>query len=279
MEVVSLRTVMAGQTPLRILGLGWVAISRLLSNLIIPDAPVDPAAVHNSLYDRLRHEKDNISAQISLHRQLEGLLTGNEINDFVQYLTPQLDQNLAQLAEIPVLPVRNDVPRLHLFWSEVSQFQSSIIPLSKLDPLIAALLQGDAQALLREQVVQDSLQGFYQRLDSAYPEFADISAMLKLSVLYMRLGLRTVVESTSAHLIQNPSAELVTTLLSFPSVGGSDSVITNWKIVGPSCIDAFRHVLLVLGALSLESATGLRDEELIKSIHVAYEQAIGPLAH
>lgn len=274
-EVVPLRTMMTGRTPLQIMGLAWVGISRLLSNLVIPDTPVDPAAVHNCLNDRLRHEKDNIGAQISLHQQLEGILTGNENNDFIRYLTPQLDQNLEQLAQLPVLPSRNDVSRLHLFWSEVLQFQSNVLPPSKLDPLVAALLQGDVQALLREQVTQDSLQGFYQRLDSVYPEFVDISALLKLSVLYMRLGLRTVLESTSAHLSANPSAELVTTLVSFPSVAGSDSLISNLQIVGPSGTGAFRHVLLALGALSSESSIDLRDEEHIKSLHVAYEQAIG----
>ncbi|KAF8967136.1 hypothetical protein BDZ97DRAFT_1903538 [Flammula alnicola] len=273
-EIVPLQTVMSGRTPLQVMGLAWVGISRLLLDLVIPDTPMDPAAVQNSTYHRVQSEEADLSTQIALHQQLEGLLTGNGDNEMTRYLAPRLAEIRLNLAKSPVLPSRTDVPRLHLFWAEVLQFQTNVLSSSKIDGLIDALLHEDENASLRERVTQESLAGFYQRLDTVYPEFADISILLKVAMLYMRFGLRVVVESTSSYLANNPPANLATALLSFPSASSSARLIDSFRDIGPSGTGAFRHILLALGAFSLQKSLGLHTEEHLLSVDMAYEQAI-----
>jgi midasin len=274
-EILPLQAIMAGRTPLQAMGLAWAGISRLLLNLVIPDTPVDPAVVHSSGYDRMKREESDLNIQVALHQQLEALLTGYEDNDFIRYLTPRLLHIRSDLATSPIVPNRSDVARLHLFWSEVLQFQASVLSPSKIDGLINAIVRGDEDADLREQVTQKSLEGFCQRLDTVYYEFVDISSLLNLAVLYMRFGLRILSESTTMSRTKSPSADMVMTLLSFPSVNSADRLIVDFQKVAPSGTTAFRHVLLTLGALSLEKAIGLQNDYRKQSIHMAYEQAMG----
>lgn len=272
-ELVPLLVTASNKDSLQILGFAWVAVSRLLLDLVIPDAPMDPAAVQNCTSHRLQCEELNLSSQIRLHHQLERILTGNATNEMIDNLSPQLKDIQARLADSPILPSRSNVPRLHLFWSEVLQFQKTILSTSKIDGLLHALVSDDSNATLRERVMQGSLAGFYQRLDTVYPEFADITTLLKLGILYMRFGLRVIADSASS-LAHTPEMGLTASLLKFPSANGAGQIINNFERHGPSGTTPFGHVSLALASFALEKSLGLQKEQSVAVIDGAYDQAI-----
>ncbi|KDR82591.1 hypothetical protein GALMADRAFT_206424 [Galerina marginata CBS 339.88] len=270
-EFLPLMSSMSTQTPSQILGLAWLGLSRLLLNLTIPDTPMDPAVVQNSAYRRLQLDESNLRTQIRLHRQLEDLLTGNVDNDITLHLAPRLADIHMELERLPVVPTRTNVPRLHLFWSEVIQFQKNVLTSPKVDALLCALLQEDQGAYLREQVIQESLAGFYQRLDAVYPDFSDISILLKLAIHYMRLGLRLITESRPLS-SNNTRAEWAASLISFPPASSSAKIIDSFPNFEPSNKEACRHILLALAAFSLETTLGLQSDDRFIWLQTAYEQ-------
>ena len=266
---------MIGKDTLQSIGACWIAVSRLILNLVIPDAPVDPAVVKTCSIDRMRYHEKNLRTQIRLHHELEKLFTGNSENELTRFLKPQLQNLSEQLAKVPNLPNRNDVSRLHLFWSEVSQFQNNIIPSKKVEGLLDSLLDGNGDAILRERVTQESLTGFYQRLDSIYPEFADISILLKVAILYMQIGLRLAVQSVISPSPPNsPSATLVSSLLAFPSVASCSLISKDRKEIRSSDTTAISQILLTLAALSLEKSLGSESEHHFDMVDEAYDQAM-----
>ena len=266
---------MVGRNTLQSIGACWIALSRFILSLVIPDAPVDPAVVKACSFDRIRYHENSLRIQVRLHRELEKLLTGNADNELTRFLKPQLQNVNEQLAKVPNLPSRNDVSRLHLFWSEVSQFHKNIILSKKVEGLLVALLNGDEDAGFRERVTQESLTGFYQRLDSVYPEFADISILLKLAVLYMQIGLRLAVQSANLSSSSiSPSATLVSSLLAFPSIASCNRIFKDFKAIRSSDTTAISQILLTLAALSLERSLGTDSERRLNTVDEAYDQAM-----
>ena len=266
---------MVGKDTLMSIGTCWIAVSRLILNLVIPDAPVDPAVVKTCSFDRIRYHEKNLRTQIRLHHELEELLTGNADNELTRFLKPQLENVNEQLTKVPNLPNRNDVSRLHLFWSEVLQFQKNIIPSTKVEGFLDALVNGNKDAPFRERVTQESLTGFYQRLDSVYPDFADISILLKLAVLYMQLGLRLAVQSTSLSSSRtSPSATLASSLLAFPSVASCNLISKGFKTIRSSDTTAISQILLTLAALSLEKSLGTECKHRVNMVDEAYDQVM-----
>lgn len=266
---------MAGKDTLQSLGACWIALSRFILSLVIPDAPVDPAVVKACSFDRIRYHENSLRIQITLHRELEKLLTGNADNELTQFLKPPLQNANELLEKVPNLPNRSDVSRLHLFWAEVSQFQKNIILSKKVEGLLDALLNGNEDAIFRERIVQESLTGFYQRLDSVYPEFVDISILLKLAVLYMQIGLRLAVQSAKlSSSPSSPSATLVSSLLAFPSVASCNRIFKDFKGIKSSDTTAISQILLTLAALSLEISLGTDSKHHMKMVDEAYDQVM-----
>ncbi|KAF7364926.1 Midasin [Mycena venus] len=256
------------------LGLCWIALSRTIFDLFIPDAPVDPAAIQNCAAGFWKQQESLLSEQIHLHLQLEQLSTGNSENIVLGYLRTQLAETLDHLRRIPALPSRENISRLHMFWSEVAQFQNHIISPSKIEALLSSLGNGDESAALRENVLQQSMAGFCQRLDSVYTEFSDINAPLQLAVLYLRIGLRLVASIfiSSSDRVADQVKNLSSSLVVFPSVRGSASMLAESES-GPLVLAPFRHLLLKLAAVAVDIHAGVSIESHIDLIQTTYNQA------
>ena len=254
---------------MQLLGLAWIGVARLILHLSVPDSPVDPAAVQNTIYDLLRHNEEDLKTQIHLHEQLEGLVTGNARNDITEVLQSRLLEIQLQLGECSDIPQRRVLPRLHLFWSEISQFTKSVLDPTKLSALLDALLVGQRDATICETVLQESLSGFYRRLDTVYPEFSDINVILKLAILYMRLGARILTNCETG------DSKMANFLLPNPSVRSSSKIIYHFEDLKSSGSAVFLPTLLVVSASSAELALGTRSAEPLSLVDVAYEQAVG----
>ncbi|KAF9464151.1 midasin nuclear AAA ATPase [Collybia nuda] len=257
------------------LGLCWVAVGTLIIDLFVPDTPIDPASIKNCTSERWRDERDMLESQLSLHHQLEELTTGNASNDFLEFLDANLNDVSSKLASAPKVPVRKDVARLHMFWSEVLQFQQQVLSPPKIEGLISLLLAGDPRASPREQVTQQSMAGFSQRLDVVYTEYSDLSAPLQFAILHMRTGLRLVASSNPpTPTTSEPPALVASALAAFPSVRCAAALCANVVNPGPSGLGPFRRLLVSISAIAMEKALGVNIEMRIEALDVAYEQAL-----
>ncbi|KAF8895596.1 hypothetical protein BD779DRAFT_1609097 [Infundibulicybe gibba] len=236
------------------IGTHWIALGRLLVQLFVPKAPIDPAAVENYKLERLREEQFVLNSEVYLHSELEKFTTGNDTNELLVHLQTKLQSVERHLGEAPVYPDRKDTSRLHMFWSEVTQFQAHLLEAGKFDSLILELKAGGENSIQRENVTQKTIAGFCQRLNTVYTEYGDVIAPLQLALDYIRLGLRIFVDaSTSA----STSDVATSALVAFPTVRGLKCFLPN-------------QVLLV----ALESTLGVVPRTYAQTIDVSYEQAL-----
>jgi midasin len=258
------------------LGLCWIALSRTLLDLYIPDIPIDPSAAQHCTRELLCLEEAILSSEVDLHSRFEQRTTGNSNNNIVAYLQERLNEVSRSLVDMsPIaIPTQRDVSRLHMFWSEVSQFQSQVIAYSRIDSLLDLLDSGDKIAQTREQVVQGSISGFCQRLNLVYPEYADLNVPLQLAFSYHKLGLRLAAHA--AVFMPNNSPDvltpLVAALVAFPSVCSSTMLLTDLENNHSTSMGTSQHLMLKLAAISFERFLGIDLEAHIGSVETTYDQ-------
>jgi midasin len=259
---------------LRSIGLGWISLFRFFTNLYISDTPLDPAALQGFRSEFWDAELASLSHERELEVNLERRISGNMINGTINYLGEQIEHVRERAYNLPHVPqvAGRDIFRLRDFWSEVSQFMLKIIPESRLEHLVESFSANSPDAAASEHVIQESISRFLHRLESAYPEFDDISRPLRSALLYIRLGLRLVAhasECKEAAAIE----ELSRALLGFPSVGGVPALIAadvrgDFRAVERS---PFESILLVLTAVAFEVELGI--DPHIATIESVYERA------
>lgn len=207
----------SSEAALSYLGRCWIALSRVILDLFVPNIPIDPAAIirHAAVY--AQDQSDFLTQQISFHAQLELRTAANKTNDVIAYLEARA-KDLLKTAHVSAnAPARDNLTNLHTYWLEVSQFIGRVIHHSKIDDLAHVLELRDASAFDREVVVQDSISGFCQRIENIYTEFDDITSILRLAFAELRLGLHLIRWASQQSSFQKDSMELVTSLVAFPS--------------------------------------------------------------
>ncbi|KAH9080394.1 midasin [Lactarius deliciosus] len=264
-------------TEIRALGHSWIALSRLFTDLYIPDAPLDPAAMQSARSDFWNTELVSLSHEMGLEVTQERRITGNISNGTIDFLDEQIKHVREQLNNLHQVSSKagRSILRLREFWSEVSQFMSNIIPESRLNHLLGAINAKSSGALESEHVIQEAISGFTRRLERVYPEYRDIGEPLQSALLYLRLGLRLVAHASVCEegaAIRN----LTHALTAFPSVAGAPSLITaNIKgDIHAAEWSPFESILLVLAAIAFEAELGISVQSCIVAMESVYEKAV-----
>lgn len=253
-------------------GLGWIALSRTLFTLTVPNVPIDPASIQNSNYHRLTKEKERLESQLSLHQHFERLLTGADNNELLQHILSQLHNIGEELRHAPHLQERHDIPRLHQFWGEVTQFIDMVLNPAKVDSLLEKLHSGDGEHCLEEVVLQETLASFSQRLDSLYHDFSDIILVIKLAIQYLRLGLRLQASSPSSLPAEN---RFMSAVVAYPSVKSATRILDEMRNVDALGGNAFRGIVLGLAAIATQKSVGMGLDSRISALDALYQQARG----
>ena len=251
------------------LGLCFVAVFKTISELVIPDHPIDPSVALTCSADFWRAEQVNLSNQIQLHSKLEVFYSGSVHNVVTEYLNEQLEKAGSKLKDIPSFTPRLDSSRLRMFWSEVRQFQSQITSTTKLDTLLRLLAQRDSSGALQESVLQNTIVTFSHRLKTGYEEYDDIGAAFQLALLHLRLGL---------HLTKHAAHEsdhdwrFVSALTAFPAVASSSFIRTVHAASAAITTSPFDHIVLVAWLIAADVAMGA--EKSVQDLAETCEQAI-----
>ena len=264
-------------TNIRALGHCWIALSRLFTDLYIPNTPLDPAAMQSARSEFWNTELASLSHEMGLEITQERRITGNISNGTIDYLDEQIKHVREQLNNLQHVPSKagRSLLRLREFWSEVSQFLSNIVPQSRLNHLLDTIDAKRPGALESEHVIQEAISGLVQRVERVYPEFHDIGKPLWSALLYLRLGLRLVAHASvceEGEVIRN----LTHALTAFPSVAGTAALITadNKGDIHAAEWSPFEPILLVLAAIAFEADLGISKQSCIVAMENVYEKAV-----
>ncbi|GJE88492.1 midasin [Phanerochaete sordida] len=258
-----------------VLGESWIAFGRFLVHLFVPNTPIDPAGLKRCSDEYWTRERAIIEAQLDLHRSFSRRTHGNESNDTTRHLESILSAIQAVDSNVSPSRTRDDIARLHVFWSEVHQFMSQVLSPQKLASYVSIAISGNAAAPMREQVMQKSLLTFNQRLRSAYPDFADINAPLQQALLAIRFGLRILTHAGHNSVsTDNPETSLYAALLAFPSVRSAERLCALSSATSTPNT-TFPLVLARLSAISYDVQQSGNVEGHLPDIEHIYEQALG----
>ncbi|VDB91850.1 unnamed protein product [Peniophora sp. CBMAI 1063] len=247
----------------------------LFTAMYIPDTPLDPAISQQCEDAYWLAESDELKAQLSLHAELERRTTGNESNGVMDYLKADLEvthPHLRKDAAANVTP--RPIARLREYWLEVSQFLSNVVPAQKIDQVVALMEIDAAAALTRENVIQDSIRGFMQRMRSAYGDFQDIDGPLQFALSQLRFGLR-LATSTASSDDASDVYNLARSLVSLPTISTVQSLVSRSAADAHMAgVSAFDHLLLRLMGISAEHDAGVNLRSHTGGLDVIFEQAV-----
>ncbi|KZT67287.1 hypothetical protein DAEQUDRAFT_812985 [Daedalea quercina L-15889] len=265
----------SGVLPL--LGRCWIALAKGLLQLYVPDAPVDPAAMQRCAADFWTEEKAVLCRELNLHVEYELRSSGLGDSDIIDYLRRRLammERNA--MAEYNYRPAnRDDVARLHSFWTEITQLMTQLLSQTKLDALIGDLETQAFNASTRENVTQESLSAFNQRLDTIYPEFSDISGPIQIALLHIKLGIRLIAGGVeSMDLSSQERTTAVRAVVAFPSVK-SAHLLRQVDIPLSSSSSTVEAALAIVAGTALDVALGSDIRTLWQSMDAVFEQIFG----
>lgn len=251
------------------LGYAWVAVGTALLELLIPDTPVDPVAIQNTTILLRQNERDRISSEIRLHQSLERIMTGNEDSFTLSVLRRRLRNIVDNMGDGTSVVGRDNVAQLHAYWAEVRQFKNQVISESKIFNLLQSFTTPSENTILREQVTQESITGFHQRLSSVYPEFSDLNMLLKLAMSQLRLGIRLV---SKANTINAGAARTVSELVRYPSTREYLEAPPNHQ---SSVLPAFDSIYLDLVRFAFQASMEAKSKSLLQRLEQSYGQVLG----
>lgn len=247
----------------------WVAVGTALLKLLIPDTPVDPVAIENTTTLLRRREQDQASIELHLHYVLERITTGNNHSFILRVLRHRLSGTTGDHSGAISVKGRESVARLHSYWAEVWQFKNQVLSEAKISSILKPSSTVNESTVLQEQVIQESITGFHQRLAHAYPEFRDLNSLLSIPISQLRLGLRL---ASKANRLNSEAVTTMTALTFYPSIGSPlvSSLSQKHPILGPST-----SIYLCLVKLQLEVSVGVQIKYLLPQLETLYDQVLG----
>ncbi|KIO05359.1 hypothetical protein M404DRAFT_999966 [Pisolithus tinctorius Marx 270] len=253
------------------LGRCWVAQSRVILDLIVPDVPLDPAAILRRSAEFLQEEVQALTDQSALHSHLERRTAGNQTNFVISYLAARAQECTTLLQSQTGIPDRNNVSSLNFFWTEVSQFMKQVIQYPRIDDLLVSLESNSASSSSREDVVQESISKFVHRLISLYPEYNDIVEIIRLALAQLRLGLRLVRHAYSDAGTHVDNDSYVASLVAFPPIRSVSTLLQVPIAAGNGVTTSERLLIVVAAAADYRRSGGLVPPARV--VFTTYEQA------
>ncbi|KAL8186257.1 UNVERIFIED_CONTAM: hypothetical protein K2H54_066664, partial [Gekko kuhli] len=224
----------------------WVNLGLLQIHIWLPQTRFDPAVKREYKLKYAVEELHRLECEWKTHNLSTQLLTGKDLEDetinrhshpHIRMLRQRIQKLKNQIASLGQKQAfRPQSPSYDCLYQELHQYASSIAQISKVQDLLARLLQflhGDkshsvqvVQKVLSEEAAwQQSHHQFRKHLTEDYAAFPDVVTPLQAAVLQMQHGLRLVASEVhrttlNGFVCPNKLGTLVASLLSFPSVGG-----------------------------------------------------------
>ncbi|OCH90921.1 midasin [Obba rivulosa] len=260
-----------------LVGRCWIALCQFLLDLYVPDAPVDPLSMQQCSREFWNEQQTMLDLQIQLHRQhamrTHGIRDGY-VTAFLDALLHEAKSHITSSSPL-LYPPRQNVMALHAYWTEVSQFISHVIRPAKIHALTSSLENREEASLIREQVVEESISSFIQRLQTAHSAFADINGPLELALSSMKLGLRLMADEVRLSQVDAENVlSFASALVASPSIRSAE-ILCNVELDAGASESVFTGLLPKLAAITMEWTFTGRTTPLLRHVKALYEQAYG----
>nr|XP_056712126.1 midasin [Euleptes europaea] len=225
----------------------WVNLGLLQIHIWLPQTRFDPAVKREYRLKYAMEELHHLECEWKTHNLSTQLFTGKDLEDetisrhshpHIRMLCQRIQKLKNQIARLGQKQAfRPQSPLYDCLYQEVHQYVNSIGQISKVQDLLARLVQflhGDksqpaqvVQKVLNEEAAwQQSHHQFRKHLTEDYAAFLDVVAPLQAAILQVQHGLRLVASEVhratlSSVVCLTKLGTLVASLLSFPSVGGT----------------------------------------------------------
>lgn len=159
-----------------------------------------------------------LDARADVNQTAEALLTGNKSNASLRDISARIEQAEKELQAVGSVQIHRqpDLRRLHALHTELAQFCSDVLGETQVNSLVKYIAQDAERGKLREEVVQGSVIGFLQRLDTAYADLEDITRPLVHAIELVRFGLRCLVSDSES--VADVTGQAAAALSIFPSI-------------------------------------------------------------
>lgn len=191
------------------------------------------------------------------------------MNETITALRQEQVETMERVAKHKTTLPHRDPLSLQSFWAELTQFRRQALSDTRIESLVTLLVNKQTGAPQQEAVVQDSINGFLQRLESAYTGFEDLIYPLRFALLHLRLGLRMLAchaQRSNDERVQTVATAAVT----YPvvrSIGLTADITTP-----PTSCPPFDMVLMQLAATAVEHLVRA-DTSLQARVAQLYDQA------
>ena len=203
---------------------GFVAFSRFLWHLYVPNLPIDPAVALRAHANFVGRQLAAMSAVLAAVQADELAFIGNASNAKMERVTKEVVELQRQLEQAGVAPVtREGNPALlSALFAELKAFQDQIVGDHQLDSLVEELERPwSPTAASREANLQRSVDTLLRRIDHAYSEIPDIVTPIRLALCTLKIGFALLAHSAQAASLPSghePFRSLLSNLASFPTV-------------------------------------------------------------
>ncbi|XP_029451275.1 midasin isoform X2 [Rhinatrema bivittatum] len=225
----------------------WVNMGLLQIQVWLPQTMFDPAVKREHKLKYAKEELHELESEWKMRNLLSQLHTGRELDDeavlkyshpHIRLLQRRMQHSREQISSLlKKQAYRPQSPSYDRLYQEIHYYVTSIAKVSVVQDLLFRLLQAlqgegpesrqGIQNLLSEEAAwQLSHHHFRKRLAEEYALYPDVVTPLQAAILQMQHGMRLVASEVymalgNSFVSPTKLAKLVTSLLSFPSVGFS----------------------------------------------------------
>ncbi|EJT98719.1 P-loop containing nucleoside triphosphate hydrolase protein [Dacryopinax primogenitus] len=195
----------------------WVALSRGLRELYLPDKPTDPLVNITSQMEFLEERMKTLRAQLGLHRRSEWFANGHGTNSRIDSLMQRLSKTEQDLAAIDPPPItRSSDPNIiNAFFGEIEQFMQQVLDTTRVDRLLHDLTEEAAgpQTLRMAEVIDHSIDAFVQRIREVYAPLFDLVFGAILCMRSLQVGIKLASRVATLEETKTGTAPVTTPLL------------------------------------------------------------------
>lgn len=265
-------------------GQAYVSAASAFLDLYLPNIAIDPLA-------SMRTEAAFGASQISAIRErldvavfAHSLVSESTLSPQIEELKRQLEETTATISgkqdriEIDRVP---DLAILARFFQGVHSFTRQVLTPDVFHNLIEHVMHNcDAQAMAREDSLQQSMLNFKQRMQDEFAAIKDLVSPIMIAVTMYQVGLRSILSARiqqDAAASHKKNASIIKALATFPSTASTAAFCKldlpiRVKAGSSQSSQAVSMLLAVTAALCQDAADGRSMSDILRPLSRAYDQ-------
>ncbi|QRV86470.1 AAA domain protein [Ceratobasidium sp. AG-Ba] len=198
------------------LGRAWIGISHMLIELYFPEIPMDPLGARNCQNLIWSSRLEWLNAHITTLESAQALIQNLDYELTIGRLQDRVSIAQSRCEELRTSTVRGPEHLQHLteMFTEVHSFLNQAISPARISLLVSSL-ESDPQPrdFSQEEMIQETISTFLQRLVSNFPDIADIVYPVEYALRQLKVGLRMHVSAAQHRPATRTTISNVTSLL------------------------------------------------------------------